>query len=382
MKRSEITDHLRRLRPLLTSSDPAQVKQGVALIEALEQPALIDALLSTVYKNSGGHSRNGPDTELRSYTYTSLDRTQLLHLLARGAGPRTTALREMITALRVQGDALNEVAGLTALSELIVVGALPADAGVQLADLPALRTLRLERCTLSTLSFLPPTLTHLTLHHCHHATLDLPDDMQLAALAISTEIPALTGSLGGCRSLSLNLGRAVTTIGALRNGERLERLFMDGSGAALALGGLETLLTAAPLRRLRIFGGLSSALCELLPRLHALEHLDARLINLTDLQMLSPQAPLESLDLRKTGLTTLDGLGSRPALKVIHLDHTASLTDVSALSGAPNLRLVTLHKTSITPDQLPASVRWAGTWLASPDIEILSARPLPPTSAR
>lgn len=377
MKNSEINTNLRRLRTLLTSRDPAQVKQGVALIEALGDSALIDRLLETVYTSQSRRRKAAPDAELRSYTYTGLSRDQILTLLRLGTGRRAAAVREMITAIAVSGESLSTLAGLTSLKTLTITGSLPDDIGAALAGLPALRDLRLRMSALRSLAFLPDTLTALAIDRCSHGVLDIPD-IQLDTLTISTPEPTLSGSLGGCQVLKLYLSK-VDQIGALSGGERLEHLEADGSGGALELGGLADLLTAAPLRHLKIGGCASSGLCALLPKLHALEVLEARsCLHLTDLRLLSPEAPLKQLDLRGSPLESLEGLGSRPSLEVIRLEQSARLTDPSALAGTPGLRLATLSKTPLTPDQLPESVRWAGTWLSDPDIEVLSARPLPP----
>ncbi len=377
MKKSEINTNLRRLRPLLSSSDPAQVKQGVALIEALGDPTLIDKLLETVYASQARRRKAAPDAELRSYSYTGLSRDQLLKLIRLGTGKRAAAVREMITAISVDGEALATLSGLTSLETLTITGALPDDGGAVLAGLPALRDLRLRSSPLRSLAFLPATLTALAIERCSHGILDIPD-LQLDTLTISTPEPTLSGSLGGCRVLKLHLS-AVEQIGALSGGERLEHLEADGSGGALPLGGLADLLAAAPLRHLKIGGCASSGLCALLPKLHALEVLEARSCHhLTDLRQLSPEAPLQKMDLRSSQLKSLDGLGSRPSLWLIRLEHATHLNDVSALAGAPALRLVMLSKTALTPSHLPESVRWAGTWLSEPDIEVLSTRSLPP----
>lgn len=248
--------------------------------------------------------------------------------------------------------------------------------------MPALRKLHLREASDPPLAELPATLSDLTLYHCTLDLLDLPEAMELDSLTLrSLNTLQLSGSLASCKALTIYaLGQQ--QLGPFTRSERLSTLMLDG--ATTHVSDAAAALIAAPLTELDMrCAAAQDSMLDLLPQLHHIERLTmTRLRQLTDLRRLSAQAPLVQFDLQHSCLTALDGIGDHSSLKVILLSGCRQLADVSALRGAPNLRLASLHNTAVTPEQVPESVRWAGTWLRNPHIHELASRPLPPNGER
>lgn len=350
-----------RLRPLLLADDDALVAQGVELLTALGDGAVVDRLLAEVTYDPEATDRSTGSLPARGALSGPFGLRALVGLIGTGLGARATTLRAAITHLRVEASppvlSAAPFAVLTALRELTL-------AAHELVDLTALRG--------------HPTLRALHLS----ARAPLPEgsllDLDLDALTLDGE-GFTEASLRGLRARSVTLLRTPSLTSLAPLGSSLETLTLR-AGSALDRG---TLTRHARLHTLSLpavdascgaldahpsLVTLTAERPELLVRSPtevprcALRGLSSSLSfargPLEDLRGLSRFGAVETLSLSGcTRLRALDGLEALPALHTLDLRGCAALRDVSALAALPSLRRCLIAGVPLSDEAFPAAAR-------------------------
>ncbi|MDQ8159194.1 MAG: leucine-rich repeat domain-containing protein [Gemmatimonadota bacterium] len=381
-----VDQQVAEIRKLLGQADAAAVWQGIALLRALDNPALWAMLAEGASVDAEGEVHTPSGSEIHKWVRATPDEEwggtprfrASVAIWALTSSGRLRDTRELLLRgyafeglAGLQGlDALTslDLSGSASLTDLTGLGNLPALTSLDLSNndsltdltglgnLPALTSLNLPRCeSLTDLTGLRdlPALSHLDLSEC--ALTDLTGLQNLPALtslvlsgnASLTDLtgfgnlPALTSlDLSSCASLT-----DLTGLGSLPALTSLTLRYCDSLTDWTGLGNLPALTS------LDLHG------CESLKNPVALQNLPAltcltlsKCASLTDLTGLRELPALNDLDLKECkSLTDLTGLQNLPELRYLDLYGCESLKNLAALQNLPALTQVNLDDCKSIP---------------------------------
>ena len=137
--------------------------------------------------------------------------------------------------------------------------------------------------------------------------------------------------------------RGIYELTPLRALTQLEYLDLTGNEieALSPLGGLPAL------RELILDGNKWLRTMDGLEGLGSLEDLSVRVTDLEDIKALSPLTALKAADISANKITDISALSGLPNLVTVNLDSNRELSDISALANKPELETVTLYRTDV-----------------------------------
>jgi hypothetical protein len=259
-----------------------------------------------------------------------------------------TAVKRLNLSGRKNLANFDEIGDLPALEELYLPDASTAEGARRIASIKTLRVLYLDNWHLPDFRWLArlPQLWTLSLNGCPLPTLDfcagMPSLRTLRAQAAGG-VRDVTG-LDRCANLwRLSLTLAVVRDSALALPETTTLKSLELSGH-VTRDDLAAVVTNPALTELRIAGPPASmqdlSTFRDLTNLRTLAVTDSRALQSGE--GLQASKTLRKLDLRNTGIRSMQFVESFPSLREVNLDGCEHLSDVLALSSLPRLRRLTL----------------------------------------
>ena len=246
-----------------------------------------------------------------------------------------TQLRKL-TITQQSIDSLSFLPGMTHLEELVIKDCTLSDSLAPIAALPALRSLTLSGCSLSTAAELEPAVGLKALDLSKNAIGNLSplsgmtamEDLDLSGNAV-TDLSVLSG-MPQLKSLDCS-HNAVSSMAPLASCKNLTRLDLAGN----RITSITALDDMAELRELDLSGNAITSVSPL-TRCVGLEKLDLAKNQLTDLSPLSGLSALRELDFSENAVTVLPDFPEGSQLAVLRADHN-QLTDISSLAKLQRL---------------------------------------------